>query len=81
MIAAGVPPRRCRSCQTTWAICVDHREYRSTACCQRCDHDDRVRTCAGCEADQFSCARKASNGGRVCCERCTHVQVRKAEPR
>ena len=81
MIAAAVPPRRCHSCNATLATCVDAREYRSVACCQRCDHDDRVRTCTGCEADQYGCARKASNGGRVCCDTCSHVKVTKVAPR
>ena len=81
MIAAVVPPRRCRSCETTWPSCMDKREYQSLPCCRACDHDDRVRTCAGCAADEFICARKASNGGRVCCESCPHVVARAAPKR
>ncbi len=77
MIAAGVPPRRCRNCQTTWASCVDAREYRSAACCTGCDHDDdRPRTCDECGAYSLACARKSAFGGRACCSACTHVQIR-----
>lgn len=82
MIAAAVLPRHCQHCNTTWATCVDHREYRSAACCERCDHDDdRPRLCTGCEADQYACAVKAGHGGRVCCPACSHVVARAAPNR
>ncbi len=76
MIAAAVPPRRCHSCNATWATCVDKREYRSFPCCQQCDHDDGPRVCNSCAADEYVCARKAALGGRVCCDTCSHVKVR-----
>lgn len=80
MIAAGLPPRRCHSCQTTWPSCMDKREYQSLPCCTGCDHDgDRPRLCTGCGADNLVCARKSANGGRTCCLGCSHVVVRQVQ--
>ncbi len=64
MIAAANPPAPCANCGTPRPTCVDRREYRSAACCERCDHDDRPR-CAGCGA-----------GGAVDRDVAQHVQRR-----
>ncbi len=80
MIATVVPPRHCHHCNTTWAICVNRREYQSDPCCRRCDHEDRPRICATCGATDTACAVKAGVGGRVCCESCSHVVTRKVNP-